>query len=267
MGRTRAHRKEHPLPGRGKGAPAHEVRTAHDARADGPAHRGEHRSDADGARARGHIAPARRPADRRAVPDRHHHAAAANSHGVLPPRRNGADWFATRAPGDYLYIEYYAEDGETIELRDYYDLEADPYELTNLYGPDGQPGTGDDLGTPQYTVAELHDRLRRDRFCKGAACPPGPGGGTVDVKPPRTVITAPAPDSTVCCRVKLKALAHDNVGIDHVEFRVDGNLIGTDSSHPYSVLWENTGAYATGSHMVEAIAVDSSTGANSTVAG
>ena len=179
----------------------------------------------------------------------------------------GRDWFATRAPGDYLYIEYYAEDGETIELRHYYDLETDPYELTNLYGPDGQPGTGDDLGTPQYTLAELHDRLRRDRFCKGAECPPGPGGGTVDVKPPRTSITAPAPDSTVCCRVKLAALAHDNVGIDHVEFRVDGNLIGTDSSHPYSVLWENTGAYATGSHLVEAIAVDSSAGANSTVAG
>ena len=156
----------------------------------------------------------------------------------------GRDWFATRAPGDYLYIEYYAEDGETIQLRHYYDLETDPYELTNLYGPDGQPGTGDDLGTPQYTLAELHDRLRRDRFCEGAECPPGPGGGTVDVKPPRTLITAPAPDSTVCCRVKLAALAHDNVGIDRVEFKVDGNLIGTDSSHPYSVLWENTGAYA-----------------------
>ena len=55
----------------------------------------------------------------------------------------------------------------------------------------------------------------------------------------------------------LKALVYDNIGVDRVEFKVDGNLIGTDSSNPYSVLWENTGAYAPGSHTIEAIAVDS----------
>jgi hypothetical protein len=177
------------------------------------------------------------------------------------------DWAATRAPGDYLYIEYYADDGETVELREYYDLAVDPYELTNLYGPDGQPGNGDDLGTPDYTVGQLQDRLRRDRLCEGTECPPGPGGGTVDTRPPRALVTAPVLNSTVCCRVMLKAEAHDNVGVDRVEFKVDGNLIGTDSSEPYSVLWENTDMYAAGSHTIEAISVDSSTPENRTVAG
>lgn len=192
--------------------------------------------------------------------------------GTTTPRQRihtefhaGANWAATRAPGDYLYVEHYADDGETILLREYYDLGSDPYELTNMYGPDGQPATGDDLGTPEYTVEQLHDRLLGDRLCEGAECPPGPGGGTVDLRPPRTLVTAPALDSAVCCRVMLKAYVFDNIGVDRVEFKVDGNLIGTDSSNPYSVLWENTDVYAAGSHIIEAIAVDSAE--NRTVAG
>ena len=153
-----------------------------------------------------------------------------------------AVWAATRAPDDYLYIEHYEADGETVANREYYDLEVDPYELTNLYGPDGQPGSGDDLGTPDYPLGQLEDRLTRDRLCEGAECPPGPGNGATDMRPPRTLVTAPALNSTVCCRVMLKAEAMDNFGVDRVEFKVDGNLIGTDSSRPYSVLWENTDA-------------------------
>jgi arylsulfatase A-like enzyme len=167
------------------------------------------------------------------------------------------DWAATRAT-DYLYIETYAEDGETLDFLEYYDLQADPYETTNLYGPNGVPGDGDDLGTPQHSVAELHDILRRDRFCEGTACPPGPGGGTTDTRPPRTLVTAPTQGGRVCCRVLLQARASDNIGVDRVEFRVDGNLIGTDSTEPYSVLWENTGAYAGGTHVIRAVAVDRS---------
>ena len=102
-------------------------------------------------------------------------------------------------------------------------------------------------------------------MCEGTACPPGPGGSTDDTRPPRTLVTAPAAGSTVCCRVMLKADASDNVGVTQVEFRVDGNAIGTDSSAPYSILWDNTDVYAEGSHVIQAVALDSS--GNSTVAG
>jgi arylsulfatase A-like enzyme len=186
-------------------------------------------------------------------------------------RHNDADttWAATRAPGDYLYVERYAGDGETVVVREFYDLATDPFELTNLYGPDGQPDepgepNPDDLGTPQYSVAQLHERLLRDRLCEGAACPPGPGAGTVDAKPPRTIVTAPRLGTTVCCRVKLKAYATDNIGVDRVEFRVDGNLVGTDSAEPHGAVWDSA-AYAAGPHMVEAIAVDNA--GNRTLAG
>jgi arylsulfatase A-like enzyme len=168
------------------------------------------------------------------------------------------DWASTRVPGDYFYIETYGDDGETIDFLEYYDLDADPYETTNLYGPDGIPDTGDDLGTPEHAVVDLHDQLRRDRLCEGTDCPPGPGGGTVDTRPPRTLITAPSTGSTVCCRVMLKAEASDNIGVDRVEFRIDGNLIGTDTDEPFRMIWEDTNLYAAGPHNIEAIAVDGS---------
>lgn len=168
------------------------------------------------------------------------------------------DWAATRVPGEYLYVETYGDDGETITFREYYDLASDPYELDNLFGGDGEPGTADDLGTPAQPLAELQDQLRRDRMCEGTACPPGPGGDPADTQPPRTLVTSPGLGSTICCRVMVKADASDNVGIDRVDFKVDGNLIGTDSTAPYAVIWEDTNLYAAGPHTIEAIAVDTS---------
>ena len=65
----------------------------------------------------------------------------------------------------------------------------------------------------------------------------------------------------------LTAKASDNFGVDSVEFKVDGNLVGTDTSNPYSVLWENTDVYAPNlSDTIEAIAAVDSSG-NRTVAG
>ena len=62
----------------------------------------------------------------------------------------------------YQYTEYYAEDGDIV-FREFYDLRADPWQLTNLLH-DGRPGNDPD-------VEALHDRLRLDTRCVGAACP------------------------------------------------------------------------------------------------
>ena len=55
--------------------------------------------------------------------------------------------------------------------------------------------------------------------------------------------------------VSLGATASDNVGVTSVDFRVDGNSIGTASASPFTVQW-NTGAVADGAHAVTAIATD-----------
>lgn len=63
---------------------------------------------------------------------------------------------------DRQYVEYYDDVGNRT-YREYYDLVADPYQLTNLFD-DGNSGNNPD-------VSSLVDRLRRDRRCAGTSGP------------------------------------------------------------------------------------------------
>jgi arylsulfatase A-like enzyme len=72
---------------------------------------------------------------------------------------------------DHLYVEYYGEDLRTITFREFYDLEADPWELENLLA-DGDESTG----PSEARLQRLHRRLRELRKCRGKdpdgpACP------------------------------------------------------------------------------------------------
>jgi arylsulfatase A-like enzyme len=171
------------------------------------------------------------------------------------PFRN---WASTRT-ATYQYIESYAEDGVTVVFREYYDLVNDPDQRFNLYGPDGEPGGGDDLGTPAQSVQELSDQLREDRLCVGSQCPPGPGApsSAVDQTPPNIEVTQPKPTGYACCRVKLTAAnAVDNLGIAAVQFKVDGSPVGPElADEPFSTIWDTTGVPA-GQHMITAVARD-----------
>jgi arylsulfatase A-like enzyme len=71
-------------------------------------------------------------------------------------------WASTRT-ATTQYTEYYAEDGQTVTFREYYDLAADPWELRNLLG-DGDPSN-------DPNVASLSAQLAADRTCAGTACP------------------------------------------------------------------------------------------------
>ena len=42
-------------------------------------------------------------------------------------------WASVRTPS-YQYIEHFEKDGVTVHSREYYDLQADPWQLKNLYG-------------------------------------------------------------------------------------------------------------------------------------
>ena len=70
------------------------------------------------------------------------------------------DW-SSLADETFMYAEYRGDDGALL-AREYYDLVADPHQLTNLFG-DGDPGNDPD-------VTELAARLAALRTCAGADC-------------------------------------------------------------------------------------------------
>ena len=67
----------------------------------------------------------------------------------------------------------------------------------------------------------------------------GGGGGGGDTTAPTVSITNPADGAIVARRstVTITATASDNVGVTRVEFRVNGALLCTDTSAPYSCNW------------------------------
>jgi Bacterial Ig-like domain/Bacterial Ig domain len=63
----------------------------------------------------------------------------------------------------------------------------------------------------------------------------------VDTTPPTVAVTAPPAGSTVSgTAVTISANATDNVAVDHVDFLVNGVSVGSDSSSPYSTIWDST---------------------------
>ncbi|AKJ03805.1 subtilisin family serine protease [Archangium gephyra] len=78
-----------------------------------------------------------------------------------------------------------------------------------------------------------------------------------ELTPPAVSLTAPANGATLGGTVTLSADATDaSSSVSKVEFLVDGTLLGTDTSWPYSFSW-NTLTVASGSHTLTARATDS----------
>jgi RHS repeat-associated protein len=74
--------------------------------------------------------------------------------------------------------------------------------------------------------------------------------------PPAVSVSAPAPGGTVAgSSVSLTAAASDDGKVDHVDFLVDGAVVGTASSAPYSRSWDST-TVSNGTHTITATAVD-----------
>ena len=81
---------------------------------------------------------------------------------------------------------------------------------------------------------------------------PGTAG---DTTPPTASITSPAAGATVSGTVGIQANASDDVGVTRVDFLVDGSLLSSDTTAPYSASWNTTGA-ANGTHSLTARAFD-----------
>jgi hypothetical protein len=78
-----------------------------------------------------------------------------------------------------------------------------------------------------------------------------------DITPPTVGMTAPAVGAVVRGNnVTVSGTASDSVGVAGVQFKLDGaNLGAEDTSAPYSISWDSTGA-SDGSHVLTAVARD-----------
>jgi len=77
-----------------------------------------------------------------------------------------------------------------------------------------------------------------------------------DLSIPFTVLTSPVAYTVVSGTIELAATATDDIGVERVEFYVDGGtLIGTDTTPPYVVAWDAT-TVPDGYHLVRSRAYD-----------
>ncbi|HVT03342.1 MAG TPA: Ig-like domain-containing protein, partial [Thermoanaerobaculia bacterium] len=84
----------------------------------------------------------------------------------------------------------------------------------------------------------------------------------VDTTAPTTAITAPTNGTSVAGTTTVTATASDNNTVARVEFYLDGALIATDTSAPYSFSWNTTSA-SNGSHALVSKAYDAAANAGS----
>ena len=96
----------------------------------------------------------------------------------------------------------------------------------------------------------------------GTACNGGTTPPPVDTTPPSVSLTSPISGQQIAngATVSLAATASDNVAVSRVEFRVDGTLVNSDTSSPYSF---SNPALSAGSHTAQATAFDTATPPNS----
>lgn len=84
--------------------------------------------------------------------------------------------------------------------------------------------------------------------------PPPPSSG--DVTPPTVAVTSPAAGRTVQGQINVTASASDNVGVVGVQFKIDGQNLGTeDTVRPFTRVWK-TGTFTNGAHTIAAVARD-----------
>lgn len=144
---------------------------------------------------------------------------------------------------------------------------VETYTITGMgHGTPVDPGSGESqCGTAGAYILDVN-------ICSSYYIARFWGLDNLDGVAPQVVLTAPADGANVSGSVALAADAGDNVGVDRVEFLLDGNLIASDASAPYTGIW-NSASSSNGAHSLQARAYDlagnvgSSTAVGVTVSG
>ncbi|MBW6469062.1 MAG: S8 family serine peptidase, partial [Coriobacteriia bacterium] len=114
-----------------------------------------------------------------------------------------------------------------------------------------------DLGAPGWDKEYGWGKISVERSVLAAGGePPGPAPDP-DSTAPTVAITNPGDGSAVSGNVVVAASASDDRGVSRVDFFLNGTLLGSSSSEPYSVRW-NTRKSAEGAYRIEAVALDTS---------
>lgn len=121
--------------------------------------------------------------------------------------------------------------------------------------------TANDLGTAGYDIYYGNGRVNAAAAVAQALQTPA-----LDVLAPAIAIASPAGGVTVSGIVPVDISASDNVGVARVDFHVNGKLIASDTSAPYSFSWDST-LTANGTASLAAYATDAAgnQGVSSTV--
>jgi hypothetical protein len=99
-----------------------------------------------------------------------------------------------------------------------------------------QPSTGNGRDYAEPFVVQAATTLRYRAYDEaGNAEAPHEQKLDIDPVPPTVALVSPGADATVPADVTLAASAADNVAVDRVELLLDGVLLGTAESAPYSV--------------------------------
>ena len=168
-----------------------------------------------------------------------------------PDSMTARTWASIVTP-TYQYIEWYDDAGTTITFREYYDMVADPWQLTNLLGDSSTANDPD--------VSTLHTQLAGYRVCRGSSCPQ-PVVSVPDTQAPSVPSTPTASSNSPGTATATWAAStddHSTTIIYHV-YR-GATLVGSmASSSTGSVSFTETGL-AEGSTVSYAVSAEDSSG-------
>jgi thermitase len=99
--------------------------------------------------------------------------------------------------------------------------------------------TAVDLGATGRDPLFGYGRVNADAAVRAALTKAG--GGTADTQAPTAAITAPTASSSVSGNVTVAVNATDNVGVDRVELKANGTVVGIDNASPFSFSWNSAG--------------------------
>ncbi|WP_020589444.1 S8 family serine peptidase [Desulfobacter curvatus] len=129
-------------------------------------------------------------------------------------------------------------------------LSANP-SLTNAQVVEILTRNADDLGSTGFDNYFGYGRVNALQSIL-AALPAVPDEDTID---PSVAITSPQNDTTVNGSLTVSVSAVDERGVDRVELYVDGELLSSDTTSPYTFAWDTYG-YANSDHQLLAVAYD-----------
>ena len=185
---------------------------------------------------------------------------ATTSSDTLASFSNYGDWIDISAPGTYILTTtrgggYGNWNGTSFSSPITAGvaaliLSANP-SLTNAQVVDILTQNADDLGSTGFDNYFGYGRVNAFQSVM-AALAAVPDEDTID---PSVAITSPQNETTVNGSLTVSVSAADERGVDRVELYVDGELLSSDTTSPYTFSWD-TYAYANSDHELVAVAYD-----------